>query len=359
MKPSSRPELAGRDPAVRERHRRLGEAAAGRDHLVEQVLLELPDERGERRGVGPHPARAIDDPGPLDDARQLRPEGARQAPARSGPSPRRRPARRHGARRRQRARAPAPGVRSRIARRPASRPGPHARVRSIRRPTTVAAAPSAEPMRIPACHARSSRQDGRALVAASSREHPELDGFHVREVGPEQPTGQRPEALGVTGRQLAMGRRARRRWPPPARSRSAARPGPRRWPWPNRRWPRRSPTMPAMIGPQQRVVGAAEQQRVDRRAGRAREDRLAVGIALAEQGRQARRHGRLRGRPGQLARLDHRHEVGRGVLVDLDGRVLVLDRVEVGVRADRGRRRDDPDPPVAGRQCRRRGARAG
>ena len=36
------------------------------------------------------------------------------------------------------------------------------------------------------------------------------------------------------------------------------------------------------------------------------------------------------------------------MLVDLDRRVLVLDRLEVGVRADGGRRRDDADPPDAG-----------
>ena len=60
--------------------------------------------------------------------------------------------------------------------------------------------------------------------------------------------------------------------------------------------------------------------------------------------------------PGQLARLDERHERRRCVLVDLDGRVLVLDRREVGVRADRRRRGDHADPPVAGRQRGGRGA---
>jgi hypothetical protein len=39
----------------------------------------------------------------------------------------------------------------------------------------------------------------------------------------------------------------------------------------------------------------------------------------------------------QLARLDQRDERRRRVLVDLDERVLVLDRREVGVRADGGR----------------------
>ena len=78
MKPSRKPELAGRDPAVGERHRRLGQPAAGRHDLVEQVRLELADQRRERTGVGPDPARAIDHPGPLDDARQRGPERGRQ-----------------------------------------------------------------------------------------------------------------------------------------------------------------------------------------------------------------------------------------------------------------------------------------
>ena len=45
--PQQEAELAGRDPAVRERDRRLRQAPAGRHDLVEQVLLELADERGE------------------------------------------------------------------------------------------------------------------------------------------------------------------------------------------------------------------------------------------------------------------------------------------------------------------------
>ena len=44
------------------------------------------------------------------------------------------------------------------------------------------------------------------------------------------------------------------------------------------------------------------------------------------------------------------------MLVHLDGGVLVLDRVEVGVGADGRRRRDHADAPIAGRQ--RRGHRA-
>ena len=107
--------------------------------------------------------------------------------------------------------------------------------------------------------------------------------------------------------------------------------------------------------PQQRVVGTAQQQRVDRRAGRSREDRLAVGVALAQQRRQGGRDRRLGLRPDQDPGLHHRNERRRRVLVHLDGRVLVLDRREVGVRPDGGRRGDDADPPVPRRQGRRRG----
>ena len=74
-------------------------------------------------------------------------------------------------------------------------------------------------------------------------------------------------------------------------------------------------------------------------------------------GASASRDDRLDLRPAQPARLDERHERRRRVLVDLDRRVLVLDRREVGVGPDRRRRRDHPDPPVARRQ--RRGHRPG
>ena len=76
--PEQEPELAGRDPAIGQRHGRLGEAAAGRDDLVEQVRLELAHQRRERAGVGADPARPIDDAGPLDDARQRAAERRRQ-----------------------------------------------------------------------------------------------------------------------------------------------------------------------------------------------------------------------------------------------------------------------------------------
>ena len=218
--------------------------------------------------------------------------------------------------------------------------------------------PSAEPMRIPACHARSSRQDGRR----SRRRHPastpsSTDSTSGKSVPNSRPASV-PKRPGVAGRQLAMDRRLGgpgcRLEPVDAQQLGQGGGGGRRG----------IDDRHALAGdgrddrPQQRVVGAAEQQRVDGRARRPREDRLAVGIALAEEGRQARRDGRLRRRTREVAGLDHRHEVGRRVLVDLDRRVLVLDRVEIGMRADRGRRRDDPDPAVAGREGGRGRARA-
>ena len=70
--PEQDAELARGHPAVGERHRRLGEAAAGRHDLVEELALQAADERGERRRVGADPAGAIDDLRPFDDAGQLR-----------------------------------------------------------------------------------------------------------------------------------------------------------------------------------------------------------------------------------------------------------------------------------------------
>ena len=77
--PEQEPELAGGDPAIGERHGRLGEAAAGRHDLVEQVLLELRHQRRERAGVGADPARPVDDARPLDDPRQGLPSAADRA----------------------------------------------------------------------------------------------------------------------------------------------------------------------------------------------------------------------------------------------------------------------------------------
>ena len=71
-------ELAVRHPAIGERHRRLGQAATRRDHLVEQVGFELADQRRERADVGADPAGPIDHGRALDDARQRRAQGARE-----------------------------------------------------------------------------------------------------------------------------------------------------------------------------------------------------------------------------------------------------------------------------------------
>ena len=173
----------------------LPSAAADRHDLVEQVRLELADERRERADVGPDPARPVDDAGALDDARQLRPEGRARGPARCG--------HRLGVGglagpqlgRGERTRRARPAGRSRSVRRPASRRGRSRACRSIRRPTTVAAAPSADPMRSPACHAPvvapvppGRRLGGRVIGRPVARASIDLD---VREVGAEHPRGDR------------------------------------------------------------------------------------------------------------------------------------------------------------------------
>ena len=91
-------------------------------------------------------------------------------------------------------------------------------------------------------------------------------------------------------------------------------------------------------------MGAAEEERVDPGRGRQREHELAAGIALAEQRRQRLADGGLDLRTRQEARLDHGDERRGRMLVHLDRRVLLLDRVEVGPRANGGRGGDDPDP---------------
>ena len=84
---------------------------------------------------------------------------------------------------------------------------------SARRPATVAAAPSAEPIRNPACQTRSSRHDGRVAgrIAAADRSSRrssgrdrQLDLLDVGERRAEQPPGQRVERGRVAGRQLEV-----------------------------------------------------------------------------------------------------------------------------------------------------------
>ena len=96
---------------------------------------------------------------------------------------------------------------------------------------------------------------------------------------------------------------------------------------------------------QQRIVGAAQQQRVDGRAGRAREDRFAVGVAFPEQRGQAGRDRGFGTRAALLPRPSARGPAWRARRPRPP--VLVLDRVEVGVRADGRRRGDDPDAGCA------------
>ena len=81
-------------------------------------------------------------------------------------------------------------------------------------------------------------------------------------------------------------------------------------------------------------------------------------VAITEQRRQ--RGDDLGTHLGALepAGLDQGHERGRGVLVDLDERILVLDGLEVGMRADRGLGGDDAHPSGSRGQGGRRGARS-
>ena len=83
-----------------------------------------------------------------------------------------------------------------------------------------------------------------------------------------------------------------------------------------------------MTGAEQRVVGAAEQQRVDV-AGAADVESRGVDAQQRRERTDVLDVGAV-----ELSGLDQRHQLRRGVLVHLDERVLVLDRLEVGVRAD-------------------------
>ena len=221
-----------------------------------------------------------------------------------------------------------------------------------------------------------------AVAGAPRRGHQphrlaQLDGLDVRERLAEHPRRDVAEALDIARRELDVGRR--RPGPRLGRARVAgrARVGGRAAGRPRglepvhrqqlgKRGRRRRrgvhdrdavPDGRRDDRPEQRVVRAAEQQRVDLGRRRAREHELPCPVALAEQRRQVLGdrglHLRAREDPG----LDHRHEARRRVLVHLDRRVLVLDRVEVGMRADRRRGRDHAHPPVARRERRGRGAR--
>jgi hypothetical protein len=72
--------------------------------------------------------------------------------------------------------------------------------------------------------------------------------------------------------------------------------------------------------PEQRVVGAAQQERVDPRRRRQGEDELAGLVTRPEQRRERVPDDPFDVRAGQLPGLDERHERRRRVLVDLDRR---------------------------------------
>ena len=366
MNPSSIAELAVRDPAVGQGHRRLRQAAARRHDLVEQLALELADQRRERAGVGAHPAGPIHDAGPLDDARQRRAERGRQR--RHDPGHRLRVGGLRGPElgRDRARRAPTPGGRSRSARRPRQSTRPRRAARSARRPTTVAAAPSADadqeaglpdpivaPGRPVLARTRRARRRSRhrAGTPRSTRSTSRKSDPNRRLASSRNRSGSPvvsctwtagPSAAGrlepVDPEQLGKRRRGR---------------GGRvddRHALPDQRLDHRA---------KQRIVRAAEQQGVDRRAGRLGEDELAARVTLAKERRQGLGDGDLGGRSGQVAGLDQRHERRGGVLVDLDRGVLVLDGGEVRVRPDRRRRGDHADSSIARRQRGGGRARAG
>ena len=349
-------ELARGHPAVGERHRRLGQAAAGRDDLVEQVRLELPDERREGRRVGAHPAGPVDDAGALDDARQLRAErlvesagtirGHRLGVGGFG-----------GAQlgRGQRARAPcasrAMAIRSTAGQstRPAAR-GPlrvaadDGRRGAERRPDEEAGLPDAvvAPGRAARCRPVAHRAaTARSIDATSGNASPNMRTAIARN---------RPD---VAGRELAMRDLARGgRLEPVDRQQLGERRRRRRRGVDDRHAARRATAA---------MSGAAAGSGCSRGAAcrRAPAGRGKINSPSASRspssGASASATAASATGPLELARLDERHERGRGVLVDLDRRVLVLDRGEVGVRADRRRRRDDPDAPVARGEGGRRG----
>ena len=211
--PEQEAELAGRDPAIGERHRRLGEAAAGRHDLVEQVRLELADERREGRRCWRGPSRpGRRPPDALDDARAASvPSASRQAPARSAAIAAR--VGRFGGRA-ARPRSACPGA----AAQPADgdpldrRPVDEARARADRsacRPATVAAAPERRPDQEPGLPDAGRRATAAAVrrPSGSSRRH--RRGRPARRPGRPPRTGARRRArkrLDVAGRQLEVGR---------------------------------------------------------------------------------------------------------------------------------------------------------
>ena len=203
-------ELAGRDPAIGEGHRRLAEAAARRHDLVEELLLERADQRRERRDVGVDPAGPVDDAGSLDDPGQLGPERLRQA--RHDPGHRRgvvglRGAGARPAVRRARRRPQAIGRRSAPPAAQSTRPAPRDDLRAPAEDRRRRAERRAdEEPRLPEPVVAPGRAAAAGPPAASALAHEatgrELDRLDVEERLAEQPRRHRPEAVDVARRQL-------------------------------------------------------------------------------------------------------------------------------------------------------------
>ncbi len=214
--------------------------------------------------------------------------------------------------------------------------------RSARRPTTVAAAPSAEPTRKPTCQMRSSRHDGgrgrtslslahrTATLAAGPAAAPDPARSTCWTSRNAEPNRRLASAWNASASPVvswrwtaSRGCSSGRAWPPSPGSAAVPRVVPgasrpltlsnsaRRRRGRRRRIDDRDPV--ADVGgddrPQQRVVGAAEKQRIDRRSGRLREDRFARGVALADERRERICDGRL-GESDPTARPPRR--AGRG-----------------------------------------------
>ena len=301
MKPSRKPELAGRDPAVGERHRRLARPPPGGTTWSRSSPSIRPNERRERRRRSRGPSRrgrrrrrAPRSPG------SGVPSAVLEARARRAPWPPRRPARWRAIS----AGSSAPGAsRRRASRDPLDRvPSRRGRVRaarSARRPehggggARAPSRPGSRPASVPLVGRprRRARAPDPAVAPSGRRSRAtgsELDrldrpGTHP----PNMRTAIRSEGRDVPGRSCRWTARRRRAagasWP--AAPASAA--VPRVVPGASRpltesssaRAPAvavaestiatRSPTAAWMIGAQERVVGAAEEERVDPGRGRA------------------------------------------------------------------------------------------
>ena len=156
--------------------------------------------------------------------------------------------------------------------------------------------------------------------------------FHRSDIGKgrtEQPRAEFGEAPGITRRELSMGRIGGGRGFKTVDAQQLGQGG--------GSGRRRIDNRDSVAGercddrPQERIVRASEQQRVDRGTRWSREDRFTVRVPLAKQRRQRCRDRRLGLWTALDPSLDHRDERRGRMLVDLDRGVLVLDRPEVGM----------------------------